>query len=210
MSTNLDNRLKELVQIAKQKPSYSKQRRAALTELINTIVNSKKLWYPSFYQTLLDKYIYEEAVQNLWFHICNGELDKYDPNKGTVMAWINSLLRERFYPDTIKNLKHDYYTKYKIVANIDFEHFLETQYLDKSKEQELFECIESDPENLFKQAHIRNHPEANFQTLLKYRIYHRLGWEDISKELKIDISTLKNFFIRSLNKFSKKFREYLS
>ncbi|MCA1993700.1 MAG: sigma-70 family RNA polymerase sigma factor, partial [Coleofasciculus sp. S288] len=69
------------------------------------------------------------------------------------------------------------------------------------------ECIDSDPENLFKKEHIENYPAANFQALLKQRLSGK-SWKEVSSELDIKVSTITSFYSRCLNKFSSKLKEY--
>ena len=92
----LDRTLKQLVLTAKQHPPQSAKRQTALTNIHATILNSKKLWYPPKYQFNEDAY--NEAKQELWCYVCKF-IEKYDPKKGTVIAWINTLLSKRFYKD---------------------------------------------------------------------------------------------------------------
>jgi len=56
------------------------------------------------------------------------------------------------------------------------------------------ECIESDSENLFKNAHIANHPSANFQALVKRRISGK-SWKRFQKNLKLRYQQLAAFTI---------------
>jgi hypothetical protein len=67
------------------------------------------------------------------------------------------------------------------------------------------EDIEEDAKNIFKQAHIRNRPDANFQAIALAR-FARKSWEEISAEFEIPIPTLSRFFQRSCEKFRPYFR----
>jgi DNA-directed RNA polymerase specialized sigma24 family protein len=73
----------------------------------------------------------------------------------------------------------------------------------------LKECIETDPENLFKQENIENHPQANFQALALRRISGK-SWKEIAVEFNLKVPTVSSFYYRCLTKFSKKLKIYCS
>lgn len=195
----LDESLKELVLTAKQHPTESAERQSALADLYTSVLNSKKLWYPPKHE--FNQYVYEEANQELWCYIC-ASIEKYEPEKGSVIAWINTLLNRRFYPEA-----RNEYLKTVLIQN----EYLETIQKEEntiSILEKILEYIELDPENIFNQAHIENHPEANFQTLTKYR-RSQLMWKDICDLTGIKESTLINFYQRCIKKFTPKIKEYL-
>ncbi len=70
------------------------------------------------------------------------------------------------------------------------------------------ECIEEDPDNIFRQAQIINRPEANFREIALARFSGK-SWEDISSELGILVPTLSSFFQRCCRNFSPKLKQYL-
>jgi hypothetical protein len=120
------------------------------------------------------------------------------------MAWVNMLLTRRFFPEAIP----------KIIGKVN-EIYLETSDLEFIKLSEpisLFEqvrqCLEDDPEGLFRSEHIKDHPEANFQAIAKRR-YSGVPWKEISAEWGIGLKSLNTFYQRSLKKFAPKFKEYL-
>jgi hypothetical protein len=84
-----------------------------------------------------------------------------------------------------------------------------TTQLIPSLSQEVIQCLEEDPEGIFKEAHIGNNPAANFQ-FLAIKIVTGYSWKEISAELGgIKIPTLSSFYYRCLTKFAPKFKEYL-
>ncbi|MFN6527820.1 sigma-70 family RNA polymerase sigma factor [Nostoc sp. ChiSLP03a] len=202
----LDGQLKDLAIAAQQYTHLTKEKRIALTRLINAIWQSGKLVSPYKGQfQLLYQDIYDEAVQNLFFYICqDNNINKYDPERGEVMTWVNMLLTKRFFPEAIP----------KIIGK-ENEINLETSHLENipsSQSMSLFEqvreCIETDPELLFCKEHIKGHPEANFQAIAKRRC-SGISWKEISAESGIGITSLHSFYQRCLRKFAAKFHEYL-
>lgn len=203
----LDAQLKELALLAQQHPHATKGRRIALTQLVNAVWQSGKLYRPYKGQfQLLYQDIYEEAVQNLFFYICqNDNINKYNPERGEVMVWVNVLLTKRFFPEAIP----------KIIGK-ESEINLENSQLENIPSFEppvsLFEqvrqCIEDDVDRIFSKEHIKGHPEANFQAIA-IRRYSGVPWKDISREWGIGITTLHNFYQRCIERFAPNFREYL-
>lgn len=202
-ANELNAQIQSLVIQAQSHPLLSRERQQALTDLIKTVLRSQSLWYPSkeqFYQE-----VYDEAIQNLWLYVCQ-EVDRYDTELGSVMAWLNMLLRRRFYREALVQFTNYYWKK----AN-DLERFY-PQFIPVENSpllsQRLQECIELDPEGIFQSEHIENNPKANFQELLKRRL-SKESWSDISKELGIGVSTLSNFYQRCVKKYQQKFQDYL-
>jgi DNA-directed RNA polymerase specialized sigma24 family protein len=202
-ANELDAQLQSLVIQAQEHPLLSQERQQALNDLIKTVLRSQSLWYPSqsqFYQE-----VYDEAIQNLWLYVCQS-VDKYDAKVGSVMAWLNMLLRRRFYREALVQYTNYYWRK----ANDLDQVFSQLIPVENSPllSQRLQECIELDLSGIFQSEHIENHPKANFQELLKRRL-SKQSWSDISKDLGIGVSTLSNFYQRCIKKYQQKFQDYL-
>jgi hypothetical protein len=201
-----DEHLQQLALEAQRHPQGTKERRIALTQLVNAIWQSGRLGRPCSgrFQAVYED-IYDEAVQTLFFYICQNEnIRKYDPERASVMAWVNMLLTRRFFPEAIP----------KIIGR-ENEINLEPSHLEAIQSSEsisLFEqvrqCIEDDPEGIFRNEHVRTHPEATFQAIA-IRRYSGVSWREISAEWGIGIHALSNFYQRCLKRFAPKFKEYL-
>lgn len=202
----LDAQLKELVLLAQQYSHTTKERRIALTQLVNAIWQSGKLCRPYRDQfQLAYEDIYEEAVQNLFFYLCRDDnINNYNPERGKVIVWVNMLLTKRFLPEAIP----------KILGNQN-EINLESSHLENltlSEPISLFEqvrqCIEDDAGRIFTREYIKDRPEANFQAIA-IRRYLGVSWQEISAEWGIGITTLHNFYRRCLKKFAPQIRDYI-
>ncbi|MBW4602380.1 MAG: sigma-70 family RNA polymerase sigma factor [Calothrix sp. FI2-JRJ7] len=202
----LDVQLKELALEAQQHPQSTRERRVALTRLINAIWQSGRLYQPYKGQfQLAYKDIYDEAVQNLFFYLCQGDnINNYNPQRGEVITWVNMLLSKRFFPEAIPKIIGK-----QNEVNLDNSHL---ENIPASQPTSLFEqvieCIESDPEKIFVKVHITGHPEANFQAIARKRC-SGVSWKDISAEWGIGISSLNIFYQRCLKKFTPIFQEHL-
>ncbi len=202
----LDAQLKELALLAQRHPHATKGRRIALTQLVNAIWQSGQLIrpYSSQFQLLYEE-LYDEAVQNLFFYLCqNDNINKYDPERGEVIIWVNMLLTKRFFPEAIP----------KIVGkgneiNLENSHLENLASLEPiSLFEQVRQCIEDDPDRIFIKEHIKDRPEANFQAIARRR-YSGVSWKEISAEWGIGLTTLNKFYHRCVKKFAPKIREYL-
>ncbi|MEH2072568.1 MAG: sigma-70 family RNA polymerase sigma factor [Nostoc sp.] len=202
----LDSHLLQLAISAQQYPARSPQRQLALTKLINAIVRSSRLCHPqkSRFTAAIYENIYDEACQELLLYICE-KIDKYDPERGSFMAWVNVLLERRFFKDAIN--KFQTLPGMKIQTITDLDNLIASPEKPENITDILKECIESDPEDMFKNEHIEKFPQANFQALAMRRMLGK-SWKEISAEFKIKIPTISSFYYRCINKFSSKLKEY--
>jgi DNA-directed RNA polymerase specialized sigma24 family protein len=199
----LDEQLKQLAKLAQQHPPLTQGRQLALTHLVQTILKSGRLCRPHQGQ-FLHRYeeIYEEAQQELLFYVCQ-KIDKYDPERAGVMAWCNFLLERRFFIEAIPKVLDKQGIQKMTLADLDNFALPEAPPV---LAEVIKECIESDSENLFKNTHIENHPEANFQALSKQRLEGK-SWKEISEEFGIKIPTISSFYYRCLNRFASNLKE---
>jgi DNA-directed RNA polymerase specialized sigma24 family protein len=203
-NNELDEQLKQLAISAQQHPPLTQGRQLALRKLVNGIVQSGRLCRPQrgqFSGSYED--IYDEAVQELLLYICQN-VEKYNPERGSVMAWVNVLLERRFFKEAIPKILDQQGLQKMTLSDLD--NLLPPEETESLTEI-LKECVESDPENLFKKEYLQNYPAANFQALLQRRILGK-SWKEIAVEFDINIKTISSFFYRCVNKFSSKLKEY--
>ncbi|WP_299402938.1 hypothetical protein [Acaryochloris sp. IP29b_bin.148] len=204
---SLDNDLLKRIAIeAQSHPPQSQERQHALTELIEAIRLSDRLirphrakYPPQFYQLL-----YEEAVNQTLTYVCR-RIETYDPHRGKnqkFMNWVNFRLDK-----TLIECRRAF-SDYQIQ---DLPNLNDLEKLAQPNDTPLLAddvqaYIASDPKQLFRQTHIRNRPDANFQAIALARFNHR-SWEEISEQLELKIPTLSGFFQRCCQKFAPIFKE---
>jgi DNA-directed RNA polymerase specialized sigma24 family protein len=196
-----NHELNQLARAAQQYPERSYERRRALNQLANKIMQSRRLIRPkndSLPPTVYED-IYREALNITLMEICKN-IEKYD-SKQDLLAWFNFLLGKRFI---------DCCRSWMPLDRLDLTR------LDNCPEKEselpsegLKEWIEEDPDRIF-QKHIKSHPNATFQNLVLARIWEERKWEEISSELNVSKSTLCEFFQKQLKELAPDFREYLN
>ncbi|WP_272033348.1 sigma-70 family RNA polymerase sigma factor [Kamptonema animale] len=217
-SDDIHEKLKQLALEAQRHPPLNRNRQLALNQLARELYQLKKIkpnllihpprgkWPPGIYDEL-----YQEALQKTYLYVCQ-KIDNYNPQH-PVIAWVNFTLKNRF-SEVAKE-----YEKNRGISILSLDK-LDKYILEKTKRepsleletqlvQQLREFLEEDPENLFKYAHIRNHPEATFQFLAIAKFVEGKTWQEISDNLGIGIPALSSFFSRRLHNFLPYFQKYL-
>ncbi|MBD2000266.1 sigma-70 family RNA polymerase sigma factor [Leptolyngbya sp. FACHB-541] len=213
----LDDRLRQLAIAAQHHPPGSSARQRVLTELVSVLQHSGKLSRPRRGQfQMLYEEIYVEALQHLFSFICE-RIDSYNPQKGEVLQWVNFLLNQRFFIIASREFLPTVYEGMdaRTVKRLTLESLDESNPYELNPQliphlsQEVKECLEEDPEGLFEQACVANHPTASFRYLALRRL-EGYSWQDLSAELNIAIPTLSSFYQRCLTRFAPKLKTYLS
>lgn len=201
-----DEELMMLAIEAQRHPPKSKERRMALTKLVEKILKSGRLCRPCQGQ-FGDRYeeIYQEAIQKLMIYICE-KIDQYKPEKGPVMRWVNFYMEKRFFNDAIREIIGPSTVK---VESIPDENNLEQPEKIPLLSELILDYIENDPEQLCQNLRHKMYPHLNFQSLA-IRILAREKWREISADLGIPISTLSSFYQRSLRQISQKIKLYFN
>lgn len=212
----VDEHLKQLALEAQAYPPKTKERQKALAKLVSAIQRSGMLGrpYKGCFQGFYEE-IYAEAQQRLFCHICE-KIDSYDPER-EVLQWANFLLKKRFFieasrtimPTVPRGLDQKQIIRLTI-DDLDRNYSLdENNPTTPSLSQEVIQCLEEDPDGIFKGTYAASNPEATFQ-FLAIKIVAGYSWKEISSELGIKVPTLSSFYQRCLIKFAPKFKEYLS
>lgn len=199
-----DQQLKKLALEAQQHPPLTELRQYALGELVEAIRLSGKLAHPHrerFSPQFYDL-IYEEAVNKTLTYICR-KINTYDPDRGNrkFMNWVNFRL-DRYIIESYHEFTDSRLSELPSLSDLEM---IAQQEEPPSLFEMVRERIEEDSENVFKQAHIKNRPDANFQAIALARFSGK-SWDEISAEFKISISTLSVFYQRCCHKFRSQFK----
>lgn len=201
---DLDDHLRQLALVAQKHPPLTQERQSALKQLVNDILRSRQLCYPrrgQFVGIYVD--IYDEAVQELMLYVCQN-IHKYDPARGTVMAWVNMLLERRFFRDTIPKVMGQQTIQKMTLADLDT---LAVPNQAPTLMESVKECIESDSEGSFEKEHVENRPAANFQAVALQRLAGE-SWQSISDQFGTNVKTVSSFYYRCVTKFSEQLKAY--
>ncbi|MGB7442752.1 MAG: hypothetical protein WA919_16935 [Coleofasciculaceae cyanobacterium] len=199
----LDNaQLKNLALEVQRHPPRSELRQHALGELVEAIRLSGKLcrphrtqFSPQFYSLL-----YEEAVNKTLIYVCR-KIDNYDPERGQLMTWVNFRL-DRVILDSYREFRQP---NIKDLPSLNALEELGQRKEAPSLFDKVRDSIEEDNQNIFKQTHIRNRPDASFQAIALARFSGK-SWKEISEDLGIPLPTISRFFQRCCEKFRSQFK----
>lgn len=199
-----DARLKQLAITAQETQPQTQERGYALKQLVEAIRLSGRLIRPHRNICSPGSYnlIYEEAVNRTLLYVCQ-KIEKYDPTRGEgrFMNWVNFRL-ERLFIEVRREFPNgdDFSPDFDIPQPGNY----------RSLGEEIRNCIAEDAKNIFKKAHIRNRPDANFQAIALATTSGK-NWEEISVKFGgIKVSTLSTFFQRCCENFEAEIKEYLS
>lgn len=201
----VEERLQQLAIAAQHHSPHSLERKQAIGELMSQLLKEGKLCRPyaggfsGYYED-----IYSEALENLWVYISK-HIDKYDPMQATALAWINMLFKRRFFRDAIPKVLKEPSERLPLADIENLQPALPEATPPLSVL--LREIIETDPDNLFKQAHVEHYPNATFQAIA-LRWLSGVSWKSIAEEFDLTLSTVSSFYTRSLKKFAPKLKEY--
>ncbi|AFY66435.1 MAG TPA: sigma-70 family RNA polymerase sigma factor [Allocoleopsis sp.] len=213
----LNRQLLELAIAAQRAPADSEARHTALTQLMTLIVQPGRLKQPHRVRFSQSNYedIYAEARLNLLAYIREGGIDKYNPERGSVMAWINNLMQYRVIDASRKIIgnhsgKRDQpYMSMHSLDQPESQSRLEGEFqaLPASTSELMRKCLEEDVTGEFRSKHVENHPEASFQAIALSRLENE-SWKSISERLGVPLPTLSRFFGRYKPRFISQFRAY--
>jgi DNA-directed RNA polymerase specialized sigma24 family protein len=201
--------LKNYALTAQQHLPRSKERQVALSKLITAIQKPGCLCKPSLTFGAKRQDVITEGRSRLYLFICE-QIDRYDPERGEVLQWINNRLRY-LYIEAYRDLSSQGKGRVTILSLDDLENqrfpFLESQKTP-SMEGKLYRCLEEDADGSFSQAYTQI-PAANFQFIALRRL-DGYTWKQISSQLNnISVSTLSSFYRRNLESFVPLLQKYL-
>jgi hypothetical protein len=206
----LDERLRSLALEAQNSPPGSRQRRRALTRLVQLTRTSGRLCHPytGQFPHVYDD-IYNEALQMLFVYICD-RIDAYNPKRSPFLRWVNFLLQRRFFNEAIPRIIGDRreISSNSLTPSVQVQQQVSTRGLSPSLSEAIGQCLRDDPGGLFERRTLRQKPEVTFK-IIAIRRLNGESWKSISADLGVRISTLSDFYQRSLSEFSKFIKDYV-
>lgn len=174
-----------VAETSRHKPG-STERQQGLTQIIRLIVKSGKLWKDN-------SPYYEDALQQTWIYFCRNlceatTADKYDPNRSSMITWINAYLKRRLQDYHLQTqVKHTQTTADKtLAAPPEIPLILEN----------IRHWIQTDPDGELRRIHIQGFPEITCQALLLHRLPPETHWKTIAAQFGFSVSTLSSFYRR--------------
>lgn len=198
----LAQRLSRLVQQACSHPIGSAPRQRCLTQIIQ--LTHPKLWRDNTPG-------YEDALQQTWFFFCKNLCELYDPDKASVITWLNHHLRWR-----LRDLQAAYSEDQKrFVVAVPLDDDTTINPLENVPAlpdippilEAMQAWAEADLTGELHQTHIQGHPTVTCQVLILRRLPPETSWQQLSQEFGIAIPTLSSFYQRQCLPRMRKFGE---
>jgi hypothetical protein len=194
----LEERLHRLVtETCRYLPGSSKRQRG-LTQIVRLIIKSGKLWKDN-------APYYEDALQQTWLYLCrnlceNVTGDKYSPDRGTIITWLNGYLRWRLQDCRIQEQTRQAQTasgqRLGLDRTIDPVETLEASPDIPPILEATRQWAETDLDGELRCSHIQGHPELTCQVLILRRLPPETSWKALAAEYNLSISTLSSFYQR--------------
>ena len=207
-----EERLLHLLTEACKHPAGSPERQKNLTKIIRSIKN--KLWKEN-------QPYYPDALQQTWVYfcqnICEGNTGRpYDPNRGSIVTWLNFYLKKRLQDFHINN-HHEELVRIPTPMR-NFSSGESNQTVDPVENipanpdvppllEEVRTWVETDPEGELRRIHLTNHPQVTCQILILRRLPPETSWKTLATEFNLSISTLSSFYQRQCLPLLRKFGE---
>ncbi|MDX2243144.1 MAG: sigma-70 family RNA polymerase sigma factor [Leptolyngbyaceae cyanobacterium bins.302] len=193
--TDWQSKVHELVLEARKHSSNTQKRNYYLTQIIRLV--APRLW--KFYTPY-----YPDALQQTWVYFVKNVCTTYDPNRASVVSWLNHYLRYR-HLDLMRQALKQQHHEVSIDAENNGENSsslklgdtLTRDYGSLSLLEEVTHWIEADDNDELKHVHVKHRPDINCQTLILLRLPPETPWKDISAQYGVPIPTLNSFYRRN-------------
>lgn len=206
------NEIEEIQNLVRETCSHlsgTSDRQRGMTQIIRLIVKSGKLWQDN-------APYYEDALQQTWIYFCRNFCeastgDKYDPNRSSVITWLNAYLKRRLQDGRIQEQEKLAYTASVQVQELN-ELTNPVDTLEASAEippilEMTRQWVETDPQGELCRIHIQGHPKVTCQVLILERLPPETSWKTLATEFNLSISTLTSFYRRQCIPRLRKFGE---
>jgi RNA polymerase sigma factor (sigma-70 family) len=205
-NTELELKLKQIIEEIKNYPQASLNRKKALNRLLIAIQQSGQLSYPQkgLWPEQYYWYLREEAISKTFESIFKS-IDRYDP-KYSVMQWVNGILKNRFI-DVLRSEKPKQATSFD---GFDTEPVTSSTGKDREASDLRRQCIESS--SILREKHIQEIPEATLARIVVMKYFEGQNLQTIAEKFQIPKhSTVASFLSRQIKveKFQSALRKCL-
>lgn len=185
----------QLVLEARKYPAGSYQQNRCLSQIIRLV--APKLW--KYYTPY-----YADALQQTWLYFAKNICTTYDPNRASIVTWLNRYLRYR-HQDLVNQSLTRQYQEIPIETESNgrdgsFTKVMEIptwEYGSLSLLKEIIEWVKTDADRKLQSTHIQHRPDINCQTLILLRLPPETPWKVISARFGVPIPTLSSFYRRN-------------
>lgn len=197
--------LSQLVNETCKHPPGSKERQKNLTKIIRIVNN--QLWREN-------TPYYEDALQETWIYFCRNICEgnrAYDPNKASVVTWLNSYLKWRLQDSYLKIQKQ---RKQTISKQIDENNRIINPIDNLPAKPDIPPLLEevkqwalTDSQNKLSQVYLENHPQITARALIFRRLPPETPWNELAAEYGVAVGTLSSFYQRKCKPLLREFSQ---
>lgn len=205
----IEEKLRHLARETCKHLPNSSDRQRSLTQIIRLIMKSGKLWQDNVPY-------YEDALQQTWIYFCRNFCeattgDQYDPNRSSVITWLNAYLKRRLQDGRIQEQEKLARTASGAILEKD-ELIDPVETLAGAAEippilETTRQWVQTDPDGELRRIHIQGHPKVTCQVLILERLPPETAWKTLSAQFNLSISTLTSFYRRQCIPRLRKFGE---
>lgn len=190
--------IQTLIAEACRHPVGSAIRQKRLTQIIRLV--SGQLWKENVSY-------YQDALQKTWIYFCqnlcadDNAKCPYNPDKGSLVTWLNTYLKWRLKDGYIKNIEDNVNRvsnqpkpKGNTASQPDLIDNLPAKPDIPPILTEVMQWAETAPK--LQQIHITDHPNITGRLLILKRLPPEIPWKVLAKELDVSIGTLASFYQR--------------
>jgi hypothetical protein len=209
--SQLEERLRQLVQQACSHPAGSAERQKALTRIVQLV--RPKLWKEN-------TPYYQDALQQTWLYFCHNLCEGrtgecYNPDRGSIVTWLNFYLKRQLQQFQIKEQAQQAKTVSGAVQGRSNDADAPPDPVDNLPAppdvppllDEVKRWVEADSSGELRRAKLANCPGLNCQALILRRLPPETNWKDLADDYNLPISTLSNFYQRQCMPRLRKFGE---
>jgi DNA-directed RNA polymerase specialized sigma24 family protein len=198
--------LQSLIEEACSHQPTSPQRSKAINRLLRVLLQSKRTGREG-------NDLYEKALYKTMFNLSQTLCEKYDPSRGSFLAWFNTCLRNQ-YRDEIRADKRDRSRKQSVWQNDEGEvdpldqvaSSIDATLLLNTWES-FVQWIKDDPAHLLQGCHIQKNPKANCQLLAYLRLVKGKEWQEIAAEVGSSRGAVTSHWCRKCEFFMRQWLE---
>ncbi|MEM8638946.1 MAG: hypothetical protein AAGG51_09055 [Cyanobacteria bacterium P01_G01_bin.54] len=215
-SNNIDCRLQHLVLEIQKLPPQSRSRHRKFAQLCRELRQSQKLIHPHINACYAGAYaeIYDVALQRLFCDL-HRQIDRYNPDRGAVLAWVNYLLKVRFSEAVNEVMLVGRGDRFHPARRVTWQDWHNESLSDPRSHRgddlapditDVRDYIHADPHQILRQVTLHNAPQISFQWLLLHYL-DGYAWQELAEAIAIPLPTLNSFFHRTLKRLLPQLRQ---
>jgi hypothetical protein len=203
MADSIDRQLQELLAQACGCPAESLARKQVLTRFVAMVGDSGKLWRGAG----AERDLYAEALNETWLYLLP-RIESYDPDRATVMTWINFYLKNRLKDVQMARQKSldrkiDWgdgtrLNPWETLPDPNSNPWATVEEASEQSGEDLLDLVELwlKSDRKLRQIHVLDRPDINGAVVIADRLPPPKRWKQMAAELNAKPEALTNFYYK--------------